>query len=138
MTDHFTVSQPLKPGKDNIYVISQHNRIQHLRWYIDLNHKIGDTVRFVDSIFICMLSYLMDEVSYVSWVRGSRTERVLVVMMERPLIHTSDPHLDTVWLQGIRLLQLTEVIILKTDTKPVNFSHIAQYPKSCCMSMPAS
>lgn len=61
-----------------------------------------------------MLPYLVDEVSDVSRVRCSRAEGVLVVMMERPLIHPSDPHLDALWLQGVRLLQLTQVVVLNT------------------------
>lgn len=63
-------------------------------------------------VCVCVLLYLMDEVSYVSWVGGSGADGVLVVMMEGPLIHTSDPHFDTLWLQGIRLLQLTQIIVL--------------------------
>lgn len=64
----------------------------------------------------------MDEVSYVSWVGGSGAKGILVVMMEGPLIQTSDPHFDTLWLQGIRLLQLTQIIVL--NTYKATYSHV--------------
>lgn len=57
----------------------------------------------------------MDEISYISWLRGSRAEGVLVVMVEGPLVQTSDPHFDTLWLQRIRLLQLAQVIVLNAQ-----------------------
>jgi len=63
---------------------------------------------------VCVLPYLVDEVSNVSWVGGGRADGVLVVMVERPLIQTSDPHLDALWLQGVGLLQLTQVVVLNT------------------------
>lgn len=59
----------------------------------------------------------MDEVSYVSWVGGGGTDGVLVVTMERPLIQTSDPHLDTLRVQSVRLLQLTQIVVLNTHGK---------------------
>lgn len=71
----------------------------------------------------CLLSYLMDKISYVSWVGGSRAEGVLVVMMERPFIQTSDPHFDTFWLQGIWLLQLTQIVVLHTHTQSHTVTH---------------
>lgn len=57
----------------------------------------------------------MDEISDVSWVGGSGAEGVLVVVMEGSLIQTSDPHFDTLWLQGVGLLQLTQVVVLNTQ-----------------------
>lgn len=65
----------------------------------------------------------MNEISYVSWVGGCRSEGVLVVMVEGPLIQTSYPYLDTLWLKGVWLLELTQIIVLKTQTKP----HIHMY-----------
>lgn len=72
--------------------------------------------RSVSSQRCCLLPYLVDKVAYVSWVGGCGAERVLVVMVEGPLIQTSDPHFDALWLQGIRLLQLAKVIVLHTHT----------------------
>lgn len=63
-----------------------------------------------------LLLYLMDEVAYVSWVGGCRADGVLVVVMEGPLIQTSDPHFDALWLQGVRLLQLAQVVVLNSRT----------------------
>lgn len=65
----------------------------------------------------------MDEVSNISWVGGSRADGVLVVMVERPLIQSSDSHLDALWLQGIRLLKLTQVVVLNTHT--TNHLHVS-------------
>lgn len=72
--------------------------------------------RSVSAQRCCLLPYLVDKVAYVSWVGGCGAERVLVVMVEGPLIQTSDPHFDALWLQGIRLLQLAKVIVLHTHT----------------------
>lgn len=58
-------------------------------------------------------SYLMDEVPDVSGVRGRRPQWVLVVVVQGPLVQTSDAHLDALWLQSVGLLQLTQVIVLK-------------------------
>lgn len=63
-----------------------------------------------------MLSYLVDEVSNVSWMGGCRAKGVLVVVVEGPLIQASDTHFDTLWLHSIRLLQLTQVVVLKQHT----------------------
>ncbi|TNN77445.1 hypothetical protein EYF80_012259 [Liparis tanakae] len=43
-------------------------------------------------------------------------------MVERPLVQTSDPHLDALGLQGVGLLQLTQVVVLNTPNKHVRFS----------------
>lgn len=78
-------------------------------------HRLCDLYLWMsDTNKPCMWPYLVDEVSYVSWVGGSRADGVLVVMMEGPLIQASDSHLDTLGLQGIRLLQLTQIIVLDT------------------------
>lgn len=39
-------------------------------------------------------SYLMDEVPDVSGVRGRRSQWVLVIVVQGPLVQASDPHLD--------------------------------------------
>lgn len=39
-------------------------------------------------------TYLMDEVPDVSRVRGRRSQWVLVVVVQGPLVQASDPHLD--------------------------------------------
>lgn len=77
---------------------------------------IGGSQMYLSNANRACVLYLVDEVSYVSWVGGCRADRVLVVMMEGPLIEASDPHLDTLWLQGIRLLQLTQIVVLNTHT----------------------
>ena len=71
-----------------------------------------------------MLLYLVNEVSNVSWVGSRRPEGVLMVMMDRPLIQTSDPHFDTFWLQGIRLLQLTKIVVLNTQPDKATHAYV--------------
>lgn len=39
-------------------------------------------------------SYLMDEVPDVSGVRSRRSQWVLVIVVQGPLVQASDPHLD--------------------------------------------
>lgn len=62
----------------------------------------------------------MDELSDVSWVGRSRAEGVLVVVMEGPLVQSPDPHLHALRLQSIRLLQLTQVVVLKAQQRHKN------------------
>lgn len=61
--------------------------------------------------------YLMDELSNVSWVGCSRAEGVLVLVMEGPLIQPPNPHLHALRLQSIRLLQLTQIVVLVTQKR---------------------
>lgn len=61
--------------------------------------------------------YLMDELSNVSWVGCSRAEGVLVLVMEGPLIQPPNPHLHALRLQSIRLLQLTQIVVLMTPKR---------------------
>lgn len=61
--------------------------------------------------------YLMDELSNVSWVGCSRAEGVLVLVMEGPLIQPPNPHLHALRLQSIRLLQLTQIVVLMTQKR---------------------
>lgn len=61
--------------------------------------------------------YLMDELSNVSGVGCSRAEGVLVLVMEGPLIQPPNPNLHALRLQSIRLLQLTQIVVLMAQKR---------------------
>ena len=62
------------------------------------------------------VAYLVDDVADVSGVGGAGAYGVLVVVAQGSLIQTPDANLHTLWLQGVRLLELTQVVVLDTHT----------------------
>lgn len=71
-----------------------------------------------DCVCVCMcVCYLIDEVSNVSRVRRGRSDRVLRLRVQRSLIQSADPNgLHALRVHSVRLLQLTQIIILNTHT----------------------
>ena len=64
--------------------------------------------------------HLINEVPDVPWVWGCRSNWVLGLRMDGPLIQPSDSNwLDGIWLYRIRLLELAQIVVLqKTRPKP--------------------
>lgn len=83
----------------------------------------GGSMQLLVAAHVCVL-HLMDEVPDVSWVRHDRSDGILRLGDDGTLVHPADTgRLAVDVLQGVGLLQLAQVVVLRGDTEAAVSRH---------------